>query len=159
MKLVGIAVLACTAFVSAAMAGQIAPAKGWKVIDTKLPFATLVQQVDAAVVANKMAVVNAASASEGAKAQGFTIPGNKVVGVYRNDFARRMLTASVSAGIEAPIRIYLVENPDGGSTLAYRPPSTVFAPYFSKKAADLKAVAGELDVIFAKIAADATMTK
>jgi uncharacterized protein (DUF302 family) len=104
-------------------------------------------------------VVNVASATDGAKAQGFSIPGNRVVGVYRNDFARRMLKASLPAGIEAPIRFYLVEDTNGGSTLAYKTPSTVFAPYFAKADGDLKAVASELDVIFAEIAADATSPK
>ena len=142
-----------------AMAGQIVPREGWQVIDTKLPFASLVASLEAAVTANKMGLVNAASASDGAKAQGFTIPGNRVVGVYRNDFARRMLTTSVAAGIEAPIRFYLVENPDGTSTLAYSTPTAVFQPYFAGAGADLKALAGELDTIFAKIAADATASK
>ena len=142
-----------------AMAGQIAPRDGWQVIDTKLPFAGLVASLEAAVTANKMGLVNAASGSDGAKAQGFTIPGNRVVGVYRNDFARRMLTASIAAGIEAPIRFYLVENPDSTSTLAYRTPTAVFQPYFAGAGADLKALAGELDTIFAKIAEEATANK
>ena len=142
-----------------AIAGQIAPREGWRVIDSKLPFAGLVASLEAAVTANKMGLVNAASASDGAKAQGFTIPGNRVVGVYRNDFARRMLTASVAAGIEAPIRFYLAENPDGTSTLAYRTPTAVFQPYFAGAGADLKVLAGELDTIFAKIATDATANR
>ncbi len=156
MRTIGLVALGMWALTATAVAGQIPAAKGWRVIDTKLPFATLVTKLDAAVTANKMGVVNVASASEGAKAQGVTIPGNRVVGVFRNDFARRMLQASIAAGLEAPIRFYLVENADGGSTLAYKSPTTVFAPYVTKKSADLKAIAKELDAIFAKIAADAT---
>ena len=102
-----------------------------------------------------MAVVTMASASEGAKAQGFTIPGNRVVGVFRNDFARRMLAASLPAGIEAPIRFYLTENTDGTATLSYRRPSSVFAPYFDRATPDLKTLAAELDAIFDRIAAGA----
>lgn len=127
---------------------------GWIVTPTKLKFGELVAKLEESVKANKMAIVNFASATDGAKAQGFTIAGNRVVGVYRNDFARRMLAASIPAGIEAPIRIYLTENADGTSTLSYRTPGTVFGPYLAEAGADLKAVASELDVIFAKIAAD-----
>jgi uncharacterized protein (DUF302 family) len=127
---------------------------GWKIYATKHTYADLVKRLEAAVAKNKMAVVNAASASDGAKAQGFTIPGNRVVGVYRNDFARRMLTVSLAAGIEAPIRFYITENAGGGSTLSYRSPSTVFAPYFTRKTADLRVLAKELDAIFAQIALD-----
>ena len=129
---------------------------GWIVIETSLSYADLVEKTEAAVKANKMNIVNFASASEGAKAQGFTIAGNRVLGVYRNDFARRMLAASVAAGIEAPIRIYLTEGADKKATLSYRTPSTMFAPYFDEGGEALKAVASELDAIFASIVADAT---
>lgn len=128
---------------------------GWLVARTALGFAKLSEKLDAAIEAHKMLAVTEASASEGAKMQGVKIPGNRIVGVFRNDFARRMLAASIAAGIEAPIRFYLVENPDGGATLAYRPPSRVFAPYFNESGGELKQLAAELDVIFAAIAKDA----
>ena len=101
-----------------------------------------------------MGLVARASATIGAKSIGKTIPGNMVVMVYRPDFAIRMLKASVPAGIEAPIRFYITENPATGSaTLTYRTPSTVFKPY---KNAALDEMAKELDTIFAKIASDAS---
>lgn len=99
-----------------------------------------------------MFVVTSASASAGAKSRGLTIPGNMVIGVYRNDFAVRMLEASVPAGIEAPLRFYLTENADGTATLTYRRLSAVFAPYGS---ASLDKMAAELDEIWSKIVADA----
>ena len=71
--------------------------------------------------------------------RGIDIPGNAVVEVFRNDFAVRMLSASVPAGIEAPLRYYLTENADGSTTLTYRAPSAVFAPY---GVSDLDAMAG-----------------
>jgi uncharacterized protein (DUF302 family) len=140
---------------TAAPAALSATRPGWVVAATPHSFAALVTKVEETVKANKMGVVNAASASDGAKAQGFTIPGNRVIGVYRNDFARRMLTASIPAGIEAPIRFYLTEGADGKASLSYVKPSSVFAPYLSGAGADLKMIADELDVIFAKIHAEA----
>lgn len=125
---------------------------GWMVLPSGHRFAALFERLQAAVEANGMAIVTTASASEGAKAQGITIPGNRVVGVFRNDFARRMLAASVAAGIEAPIRFYLTENPDGSGTLSYRTPAAVFAPYADEGGAALKALAGELDALFERIA-------
>jgi uncharacterized protein (DUF302 family) len=135
--------------------GSILQREGWAVLPTRFAFADLVRRLDEAVKANGMAVVNSASASEGAKAQGFAIPGNRVVGVYRNDFARRMLAASLAAGIEAPIRFYLTENADGTSTLSYRTPKAVFSPYFPEAGEDLRKVADELDAIFGRIASAA----
>lgn len=102
-----------------------------------------------------MVAVTTASASEGAKAAGIAIPGNRVVGVFRNDFARRMLAASVAAGVEAPIRFYVTENADGTATLSYKRPSTVFAPYADGGNGTLKSLAGELDAVFARIAGEA----
>lgn len=66
-----------------------------------------------------------------------------------------MLTASVAAGIEAPVRIYITENADGKATLSYKLPSMVFAPYFGEGGEELRKFAAELDAIFAKIADEA----
>ena len=130
------------------------PYPGTKVIKTDKSYGDLVKSLNAAVKANKMGLVTRASATVGAKSLGKTIAGNMVVGVYRPDFAIRMLEASVPAGIEAPIRFYITEDSASGkATLIYRTPSSVFGPY---KNTDLDAMAKELDVIFAKIAADAT---
>jgi uncharacterized protein (DUF302 family) len=135
-----------------ARADQGYPYPGMMVTTTAKSFTALSRDLEAAIAANKMGLVTQASASAGASRRGVTIPGNMVLGVYRNDFAVRMLSASVPAGIEAPLRFYVTENTDGTATLAYRRPSAVFAPYGS---ADLDAMATELDTIFAQIAADA----
>ena len=102
-----------------------------------------------------MFIVTAASASAGAKRRGIPIPGNLVLGVYRNDFAIRMLKASVASGIEAPLRFYVTDNTDGTATLTYRKPSAIFDVYGS---ADLNRMAADLDAIWAKIVAQ-TVTK
>ena len=141
---------------TSATAGTIGAREGWVMIDTKYAFPVLEERLEAAVKAEHMGLVTSASASQGAKAAGFAIPGNKVVGVFRNDFARRMLAASVAAGIEAPIRFYLTENPDGTATLSYKKPSTVFAPYADEGKDGLKTLAAELDSIFAKNAESTT---
>ncbi|MGX1308665.1 uncharacterized protein (DUF302 family) [Amorphus suaedae] len=154
----GLAVAAMIATALAANAADpgIAPRQGWVVIDTDRRFDDLVERTRTAVTDAKMGLVTQASASDGAKGQGITIPGNRVIGVYRNDYARRMLAANVAAGIEAPIRFYLTENADGTATLSYKTPSFVFAPYADEGGADLAALAAELDAVFAGIAEAAT---
>ena len=128
---------------------------GWIVHATDKNFKKLNSDLNAAIKKNKMGRVTQASASAGAKGRGITIPGNRIIGVYRNDFAVRMLEASVAAGIEAPIRFYVVEKADGTTALSYKTPTTVFSPYFDEGGDALKAMASELDVIFTAIAADA----
>lgn len=131
-----------------------APYAGTVEIKTGKTYGALVKSLTDAIKANKMGLVAKASATVGAKSIGKTIPGNMVIMVYRPDFAIRMLKASVPAGIEAPIRYYITEDPaTGKATLTYRTPSSVFNPY---RNAELDAMAKELDVIFARIARDAT---
>jgi uncharacterized protein (DUF302 family) len=144
------------ALLATAQAVRAAPS-GYTRFETPHDFNTLVQRVEAAAKANGLFVVTRVSASKGAASRGLTIPGNMVLGVYRNDFAVRMLEASVAAGLEAPIRFYVTENADGSANLAYRAPSAVFAPYEDGGPA-LAALAGELDEIFAAIAAAAAGT-
>ena len=66
---------------------------------TSFSFGELRNRLESAIEANGMFVVTAANASAGAKRRGVTIPGNLVLGVYRNDFAVCMLKASVASGI------------------------------------------------------------
>ena len=124
------------------------PHPGTRVLPSDKSFAELVKALNGAIKDNGMFAVSKASA--GAKRRG--IAGNMVIGVFRNDYALRMLAASIEAGIEAPLRYYVTDDSDGTATLTYRTPSAVFAPYGK---AELNEIAGELDAIFAAIAAQA----
>ncbi|MFT5446815.1 MAG: hypothetical protein ACI9DC_001990 [Gammaproteobacteria bacterium] len=137
---------------SAAVADNQTPFSGAFVAKTAHGYEQQVEKLLAAIAKHKMGVVARASATNGAKSLGITIAGNQVVMVFHSKFAVRMLKASVAAGIEAPLRYYITENADGTATLTYRAPSSIFSSYDN---ADLNAMAGELDVIFAAIAADA----
>jgi len=133
--------------------GAAAAPEGLHTIPTPHRFALLQERLERAVDKHGLAVVAAASASKGAAARGVKIPGNAVVMVFRNDYAVRMLEASVPAGIEAPLRFYVTENADGTATLSWRTPTSVFAPYGSAK---LDEMARELDTLFEAIGRDAS---
>jgi len=115
-------------------------------------FGETVSRLEQSVEKNKMGLVAKASASAGAAGRGVKIAGNAVLMVFRNDYAVRMLAASVSAGIEAPLRLYVTENVDGKANVTYRAPSAVFVPYGN---AQLDAMARELDPVFDKIVREA----
>ncbi len=133
-------------------AAMAAP-EGLIVTKTTHDFATLEKRVAAAIKTAGMLRVYKASASKAAKGRGITIPGDSVYGVYRNDFAVRMIEANPLAGQEAPIVIHVMEQDDGTASLAYKTPSSVFAPYNGPAA--LTEMAKELDTIFAGIVAEA----
>ncbi len=145
-----LAALAVAFTAAPAAADNPAPYPGTRTIATPYGFHVLWNRLKAAIKANSMGIVAQACGSCGAKSRGIEIPGNAVIMVYRNDFAVRMLEASVPAGIEAPLRFYITENADGTATLTYRSPSAVFAPYGN---AEIDAMARELDIIWEKIVA------
>jgi uncharacterized protein (DUF302 family) len=140
-----------------AVSASASPAarEGWSVIETNQTYDGLIERLQAAVRANKMGVVTQAGPTGAAKSRGVIIPGNRVIGVFNNDFAVRMLGASEAAMIEAPVRFYITEQPDGTATLSYKTPGFVFAPY-KNDSPEVEVLASELDVIFSAIAAAAT---
>ncbi len=129
------------------------PYSGTKIVDTDQPFDAFIKKLTAAIKANKMGLVGNACATCGAKNIGVTIPGNRVMMIFNPHFAVRMLKASEASGIEAPLRLYITEQPNGTARLTYRLPSHIFGAY---KVPALDEMAKELDVIFARIVSQAT---
>jgi uncharacterized protein (DUF302 family) len=134
---------------AAAMAG---PRPGHEAAESAKPWRILIEDLRAAIVAEGMVVVTEAGPTEAAAARGVIIPGNRVLGVFRNDFAVRLVRLSEAASIEAPIRFHVTEQPGGGARLAWKTPSHVLAPYLDEGGAELAALAAELDAVFARIA-------
>ncbi|PWW33824.1 DUF302 domain-containing protein [Chromohalobacter israelensis] len=153
--------LALSAWAAPALADTHWPQKDWHVIPTEQRYSALLEQLKQAVDANDMGVVTEVGPTQAAAQRGVEIPGNRVVGVFRNDFAVDILRLSVPAMIEAPIRFYVTENQDGTATLSWKKPSAIFAPYVAdldddKRASALADKARKLDAIFEQIAEDAT---
>jgi len=143
---------ALAAILLAATGASAQMAEGMRTVATRHSFDTLLERVERAVERNGLGVVAMASASRGAASRGVKIPGNAVVMVFRNDIAVQLLSASVAAGYEAPLRIYVTEGADGHAMLSYRLPSAVFAPYRNAK---VDSLARQLDATLAKIVNDA----
>jgi uncharacterized protein (DUF302 family) len=146
-------VLLLTFTAGGAGAQSAAPLPGTHTAVSPYGFDALATRLEKAIETNQMGLVAQASASRGAAARGVKIRGNLVLMVFRNDYAVRMLAASVPAGIEAPLRLHLTEGANGRASVTWRDPSAVFAPYGS---AELDAMARELDPVFEKIVRDAT---
>lgn len=142
--------------VARAEVADMAPREGWRVIATDMSFDALLESLRAAVPEAGMGLVTEAGPTGVAASRGIDIPGNRVVGVFSNDFAVRTLRLSTAAMIEAPVRFYVTENGDGTATLSWKTPSAVFAPYADEGGGDLDAIAAELDEKFEEIAAAAT---
>lgn len=135
---------------------EVAPRDGWQVIETEMTHAVLLERLLAAVAQEGLAVVTQAGPTAAARARGIEIPENRVVGVFNNDFAVRILGLSTAAMIEAPIRFYVTEDADGTATLSWKEPSMVFGPYADEGGAALSGIAKDLDTRFSAIATRAT---
>lgn len=127
---------------------------GWAVHPTSFGYEELIENLKSAVSENGMGVVTEAGPTGVAASRGVTIPDNRVIGVFNNQFAVTMLNASESAMIEAPVRFYVTEQPDGTATLSYKTPSLVFSPY-ADESPEVAKIAHELDAKFAAIAREA----
>ncbi len=139
-----------------AATAEIIARPGWVVMPTAYDYATLVERIKTAAAAQKLGLVTQASATAGAKnVLKIDIPGNTVIGFYHPRFAVPMLEASIAAGIEAPIRVYITENANKTATLSYITPSHVFAPYMDEGGDKLKTLAAELDTAFDALAKQA----
>ena len=119
-------------------------------IASRYNFAMTLERLESAVAANGLGIVTRANAQNGARSLGMSIPGNQVWGLFGPKFAVRMLKASVDAGFEAPVRLYIVESAQGTVAVSYVKPSVVFTPYGRK---DLDTMAQELDGLFGRIVA------
>lgn len=129
------------------------PHPGTVTLETGKPFEPFVDAFAKAITGNGFNVVGIACANCAIKGVfGETVPGNRVFLFFKPAYARRMLAASVAAGIEAPIRVYATEGPDGTARVTYRLPSAVFGAY---EVPDLTAMGRELDDHVARIVADA----
>lgn len=135
-----------------AMADGMEEREGWVVRPTEKSYSELVEAVKEATQANQMGVVTEAGPTKAAADRGITIPGNRVIGVFNNDFAVKILDLSTAAMIEAPVRIYVTENDDETATLSYKTPSHVFAPYLDEGGQPLADLVAVLDEKFGQIA-------
>jgi uncharacterized protein (DUF302 family) len=147
-----LAVLLATILARPAWAAGLDKRKGWEVHQTEKSYDALLRDVLAAVKSEGLTVVTQAGPTRAAAARGITIPGNRVIGVFNNDYALRVLALSTAAMIEAPIRLYVTEGGDGTAILSYKKPSHVFTPYLNEGGTQLMQIAAELDQRFAAIA-------
>ena len=109
--------IALMAAVEIVCADNPTPYPGTQVIKTPHSFATLTQRLEKAIEASGMGLIAQPSANRGGASAGVKIPGNAALMVFRNDYAVRMIAASVPTGIEAPLRLCVSANADGTASI------------------------------------------
>lgn len=112
------------------------------------PFPEVVKGLISGVEENNMLLVAYINVRENARERGLMIDGNRILEVFRPDYAIRVWEADIEAGVDIPVRIHVCEGSDGYTYARYREPSNTFAPYDNDA---LSALGEELDSIFARI--------
>lgn len=133
-------------------ASDLTPREGWVVLKTDKSASSLISSLRRSAKQHSMNIVTQAGPTKAAKARGITIPENRVIGVFNNDFAVKILSLSTAAMIEAPIRFYITGDSDGTATLSYKTPNFIFAPYFPEGGESLQSLSSDLTTIFRSIA-------
>lgn len=106
-----------------------------------------VKRLQDAIAAVPMGLVAHINGQANAAKRGLSVAPDRILEIFRPDFAVRVWAADKSAGIDIPLRIH-VYAADGETVVAWRWPSRVFAPYANPA---LDALAAELDAIFQQI--------
>jgi uncharacterized protein (DUF302 family) len=108
----------------------------------------LTVRLQRAAEANGLSVV----ATSGATSRDGSVTPNLVMLITRNEDASEIVKIDSIAGMELPIRVYLLEQADHHVSVIYRTPSSIFALYDNPK---LDAIAGKMDEVFAKMVDEA----
>lgn len=132
---------------------------GWAVHHSDMTYSRLVDTLKEAVAESDLSVVTEAGPTQAAAKRGVDIPGNRVIGVFNNDYAVRILSVSTAAMIEAPLIMYVTEAQDGTATLSWKKPSRVYEPYMDDGGKALQEAASSLEDDLAAIGEAALKTK
>ncbi len=124
-------------------AEEVGPYPGTVSWHTDYGFRDLVGRLKRAIGENGLTLV----ATAGAEAHGGKPPANMVLLVTRADLAEEVVEADSLAGMELPIRLYVIEDEHRKASVIYRTPSSIFALYDNVR---LDGLASDLDQVFAK---------
>jgi len=95
--------------------------------DTSFP--EVVKGLISGIEKNDMLLVCYINVQENARKRGLMIGGNRILEVFRPDYAIRVWEADIEAGVDVPVRIHVCEGSDGYTYARYQEPSQTFAPY------------------------------
>jgi len=109
------------------------------------PSAQVVEALISGVEESGMLLVADIDVQKNAGKKGLEIGGNRILEVFRPDYAVKVWEMEIEAGVDIPIRIHVHEDDEGRVTARYRTPSEVL----SRHGNDALTVFGvELDPVF-----------
>lgn len=114
---------------------------------SSLPYTQAVGKIEAAIKGARLVVVGEPNYQMMQRMVGRERKGAKAFFIFRPDLGTPIFDNDPNAAMEVPLKILLMERPDGKTAIRYKKPSSILADY--KGLSDL---AKQLDDIMAKIA-------
>ncbi|MBI3809023.1 MAG: DUF302 domain-containing protein [Nitrospirae bacterium] len=117
------------------------------------PFQATVQQLEAAVKANRLMIVGQMNHQNMLTMMNMKIKGSQTFEVFHPQYGKILFENEPAAGIAIPLRLYVYERADGKTIVTYYMPSAAFAPF---KHPELDKLGKTLDGILQTIVEAAT---
>lgn len=93
------------------------------------PFQTTVQQLEAAVKANRLMIVGQMNHQNMLTMMNMKIKGSQTFEVFHPQYGKTLFENEPAAGIVIPLRLYVYERMDGKTVVTAYMPSAAFAPF------------------------------
>lgn len=109
------------------------------------PFGRVVEALASGVEESGMLLVADIDVQKNAAKRGLEIGGNRILEIFRPDYAIKVWEMEIEAGVDIPIRVHVHEDDEGRVTARYCPPSEVLSRHGNDELTDFGA---ELDPVF-----------
>lgn len=123
------------------------PAPPFQVVQlSKYDFSDTVELLKGAIEAQNLMVIKEIDAQKMLRLVDVQTKGMKQILFFHPRYMKRIMKANPNATIEPPLKIVVMEKPDGKVAIKYKSPSYLFGQY-----AGLEVIGAELDNLVAKI--------
>lgn len=112
------------------------------------PFDDVVEAIISCIEESGMLLVADIDVQRNAAKRGIETTGNRILEVFRPDYAVKIWAMEIEAGVDIPIRIHIHEDESGGVTARYRGPLEVLSRHGNDR---LTLFAAEIEPVFERI--------
>lgn len=132
-----------------ASAAQVTPAPDFLVtVPSAQGFDETVSLLREAIASENLMVVEEVNPQQMLRLVGMRTDGMLQILFFHPRYMKRIIETNRNGGIEAPLKILIMERPDGSAVVRYHDPVHLFAPY-----AGLEELSAEFDAMFERITA------
>jgi len=137
--------------VSQTSLAQMQPKDGSSMAMSKYSFSETVDILKGAIEEQNLMVINEIDAQKMLRMAGKQVNGMKQIFYFHPKYMKRVMEANAAAAIQIPLKLIVMEKPDGKVVIRYFKPSVILNKYKGEEA-----ISKELDALLVKILAEVT---